>query len=82
MDMTDDDEDDFEMTPAVVQRLQELCARRSTMPDDAFADGLCGVLEIERAMLDKATAIQAAGMREDVEFWLMREELTRKQTNM
>jgi hypothetical protein len=42
-----DDDDGFEITPAVVQAL---CARRSTMPDDAFADALCEVLEIEREM--------------------------------
>jgi hypothetical protein len=60
-----DDEDDFEMTPAVLQALQALCVRRSSMTDDAFTIALCEVLEIERVMLDQATAIQAAGMRED-----------------
>jgi len=61
--------------------LRDLCARRETMTDDAFADALCEVLEIPRVMLHQATTITAAGLQSDVEagrltfeeaYWLAR----------
>jgi len=63
------------------QALYDLCARRLSMTDEAFADALCEVLEIPRVMLDQATIITAAGLRGDVEagrltfgeaYWLAR----------
>ena len=79
-DMTEG-EDLVEFTPEMEQALYDLCARRETMTDDAFADALCEVLKIPRVMLDQATTITAAGLRDDVEagrltfeeaYWLAR----------
>jgi hypothetical protein len=75
------DDDSVEITPEMAVALRELCARRETMTDDAFADALSEVLEIPRVMLDQATTITAAGLRRDVEagrltfeeaYWLAR----------
>ena len=81
-DMTErGDDDSVEITPEMAVELRELCARRETMTDDAFADALSEVLEIPRVMLDQATTITAAGLQGDVEagrltfeeaYWLAR----------
>src|SRR5262245_12211881 len=42
-----------EFTPEMEQALYDLCARRETMTDDAFADALCEVPKIPRVMLDQ-----------------------------
>jgi hypothetical protein len=41
--------------------LYELCQRRESIGEEAFAEGLCAALEIPRAMLDKAIVMAAAG---------------------
>jgi hypothetical protein len=69
--MAEEDEAVEIITPKMEQALQDLCARRSTMAEDDFADALCDVLEIPRELLDKAVMIESAGMRADVEAGLI-----------
>lgn len=62
-----DEDAEIAITPEMQQALITLCARRSSMTEDAFADALCEVFQIPRELLVQATVIELAGMGEDVE---------------
>lgn len=65
------DDDDFQMTPEILESLANLCARRNEIADEAFREGLCEMLQISRTLLDKAIAITESGFKEPYEAGLI-----------